>query len=92
MSKNVDLRNLDFNNAGAWPKEWQIGFCVLLGLLILIVLWNFMTSSKGDTLEALEKMMVQKMLVKHAGNITHAAKELGITRTALYRRIEKHGL
>jgi len=44
------------------------------------------------TLEALEKMMVQKALVKHAGNITHAAKELGITRTALYRRIEKHGL
>ncbi|MBF9252754.1 sigma-54-dependent Fis family transcriptional regulator [Pontibacter sp. 172403-2] len=44
------------------------------------------------TLEALEKMMVQKVLVKHAGNITHAAKELGITRTALYRRIEKHGL
>ena len=44
------------------------------------------------TLESLEKMMVQKALVKHAGNITHAAKELGITRTALYRRIEKHGL
>ncbi|WP_242916915.1 sigma-54-dependent transcriptional regulator [Pontibacter liquoris] len=44
------------------------------------------------TLDALEKMMVQKALVKHAGNITHAAKELGITRTALYRRIEKHGL
>ncbi|MFD3001709.1 sigma-54-dependent transcriptional regulator [Pontibacter toksunensis] len=44
------------------------------------------------TLDTLEKMMVQKALVKHAGNITHAAKELGITRTALYRRIEKHGL
>jgi two-component system, NtrC family, response regulator HydG len=44
------------------------------------------------TLEALEKMMVHKALVKHSGNITHAAKELGITRTALYRRIEKHGL
>lgn len=50
-------------------------------------------ATEGDyTLEALEKMMVQKVLVKHAGNITHAAKELGITRTALYRRIEKHGL
>jgi len=49
--------------------------------------------SEGDyTLDALEKMMVQKVLVKHSGNITHAAKELGITRTALYRRIEKHGL
>jgi DNA-binding NtrC family response regulator len=44
------------------------------------------------TLDALEKMMVQKTLSKHAGNITHAARDLGITRTALYRRIEKHGL
>ena len=44
------------------------------------------------TLEDLEKTMVQKVLVKHAVNITHAARELGITRTALYRRIEKHGL
>ncbi|TPE44388.1 sigma-54-dependent transcriptional regulator [Pontibacter mangrovi] len=51
------------------------------------------TIAESDyTLEALEKMMVQKALVKHSGNITHAAKELGITRTALYRRIEKHGL
>ncbi|MFD2514934.1 sigma-54-dependent transcriptional regulator [Pontibacter locisalis] len=49
-------------------------------------------SENEYTLEALEKMMVQKALVKHSGNITHAAKELGITRTALYRRIEKHGL
>ena len=49
-------------------------------------------SADDHTLESLEKMMVQKALVKHAGNITHAAKELGITRTALYRRIEKHGL
>jgi transcriptional regulator with PAS, ATPase and Fis domain len=44
------------------------------------------------TLEVLERMMVEKMLHKHAGNITHAARELGITRTALYRRIEKYGL
>lgn len=54
MKKKMSLKELDFNNAGAWPKEWQIGFCVLLGLLILIVLWNFMTASKGDVLEALE--------------------------------------
>ncbi|CAA9249774.1 MAG: Two-component transcriptional response regulator, LuxR family [uncultured Adhaeribacter sp.] len=48
--------------------------------------------SEDLTLDALEKLMVQKMLAKYAGNITHAARELGITRTALYRRIEKHGL
>lgn len=60
MKKKMSLKELDFNNAGSWPKEWQIGFCVLLGLLILILLWNFMTSSKGDTLEALEREEVTK--------------------------------
>jgi len=54
VKKKMSLKELDFNNAGSWPKEWQIGFCVLLGLLIVILLWNFMTSSKGDALEALE--------------------------------------
>ena len=29
---------------------------------------------------------------KHGGNISHAAQELGLTRTSLYRRMEKHGL
>ena len=31
-------------------------------------------------------------LARHAGNVTYAAQELGITRTSLYRRMEKHGL
>ncbi|WP_210465495.1 sigma-54-dependent transcriptional regulator [Rufibacter roseolus] len=44
------------------------------------------------TLGNVEKTLVQQALLKHNGNITHASKELGITRTALYRRIEKHGL
>jgi transcriptional regulator of acetoin/glycerol metabolism len=29
---------------------------------------------------------------KHGGNISKAAKELGLTRASLYRRIEKYGL
>lgn len=43
-------------------------------------------------LENVERKIVETVLEKHAGNISHAAKELGITRTSLYRRIEKHGL
>lgn len=43
-------------------------------------------------LEDVERKVVEKVLTQHAGNISHAAKELGITRTSLYRRIEKHGL
>ena len=40
----------------------------------------------------LEKLMVQKALQKHHGNVTKAAKELGLTRQALYRRMEKFNL
>ena len=43
-------------------------------------------------LEEMEKMMVQKAIESHKGNISRAAAELGLTRAALYRRIEKFGL
>ncbi|WP_439882619.1 sigma-54-dependent transcriptional regulator [Pontibacter sp. MBLB2868] len=42
-------------------------------------------------LEELEKSTINHVLQKHSGNLTKAAKELGITRTALYRRIGKYG-
>jgi two-component system response regulator HydG len=50
--------------------------------------------AKSDNikLDDLEKTAIKKALVKHGGNISQAAKELGLTRAALYRRIEKHGL
>ena len=43
-------------------------------------------------LEDVEKTIVRKALNKHNGNVTHAAGELGLTRTSLYRRMEKYGL
>ncbi len=43
-------------------------------------------------LEELEKITINRVLEKHAGNLTKASKELGITRTALYRRLGKYGL
>jgi len=43
-------------------------------------------------LEELEKLAVRKALSKHHGNVSHAAEELGLTRAALYRRMEKYGL
>ena len=39
----------------------------------------------------MEKNVIETVLRKHKGNISHAAKELGITRTSLYRRMEKYG-
>ena len=43
-------------------------------------------------LEEIEKNVIQKAINKHSGNISKAAKELGLTRASLYRRLEKHGL
>ncbi len=43
-------------------------------------------------LEEIEKQVIQKALLKFEGNVSKAAKELGLTRTSLYRRMEKHGL
>lgn len=43
-------------------------------------------------LNALEKNAILQVIEKHGGNITKAAKELGLTRTALYRRLNKYNL
>jgi len=43
-------------------------------------------------LEEAEKMLIRKAISKHEGNISKAAKELGLTRTSLYRRMEKYGI
>lgn len=43
-------------------------------------------------LDELEKETVQRALRKHSFNISRAARELGLTRASLYRRMEKHGL
>jgi transcriptional regulator of acetoin/glycerol metabolism len=43
-------------------------------------------------LDQMEKETIHKALKKHGFNISHAAKELGLTRASLYRRMEKHGL
>ena len=43
-------------------------------------------------LDRLERTAIQQALTLHRYNISHAAKALGLTRAALYRRMEKHGL
>ena len=43
-------------------------------------------------LDKVEKIVIRKAIEKHHGNISQAAKELGLTRSALYRRLEKYGL
>ena len=53
-------------------------------------------NTEGGALDAqlslIEKNTILKVIEKHGGNITKAAKELGLTRTALYRRLNKYEL
>ncbi len=48
---------------------------------------------EGDlSLSTVEKNAIMRVIEKHNGNITRAARELGLTRTALYRRLNKYEL
>jgi DNA-binding NtrC family response regulator len=52
------------------------------------------TGSRLDemSLEEVESLLIRKALARHSGNVSHAAEALGLSRGALYRRIEKYGL
>ncbi len=46
----------------------------------------------GLNINEMERSLILKALKKNKGNMTHAARDLGIDRQALYRRLEKYGL
>jgi DNA-binding NtrC family response regulator len=50
------------------------------------------TGAGGQTLDDMERASIEQVLKRNQGNISQAAKELGLTRPSLYRRIEKFGL
>ena len=50
------------------------------------------TEEVNTNLSAVEKNTILKVIEKNNGNISKAAKELGITRTALYRRLSKYDI
>ena len=43
-------------------------------------------------LEEVERVLIQKALRRHGGNVTQAAEALGLSRSALYRRLQRYGL
>ncbi|MFT6867472.1 MAG: DNA-binding NtrC family response regulator [Cyclobacteriaceae bacterium] len=49
-------------------------------------------TNAGLNIENMEKGLILKALEKNKGNMTHAARDLGIDRQALYRRLDKYGL
>ncbi len=44
------------------------------------------------SLEEVERHLIQKTMARFNGNVSQAARALGLTRSALYRRLERHGL
>jgi DNA-binding NtrC family response regulator len=50
-------------------------------------------ASGGDlTLEQAERLFIQKVLARHGGDVRKAAEQLGVSRSALYRRLQQFGL
>nr|WP_293836598.1 sigma-54 dependent transcriptional regulator [uncultured Arsenicibacter sp.] len=50
------------------------------------------TAAESLHIEDMEKQMIQHAMQKYQGNITDVSRELGLSRQALYRRLEKYGL
>jgi len=53
--KKVKISDLDFNNIGNWPRNHKIGFCVLVGLLILLLAYFLSIKGKREELQGLER-------------------------------------
>lgn len=100
-----DPENLDWLEKYPWPgnireMENKIERAVILSdggpisVRDLDVL-DFVPSQKEDNdsgLSGMERNAIERTLAKHAGNVSKTAEELGLSRGALYRRLEKYGI
>lgn len=53
--RKFSIKELDFNNMGAWPQNAKIGLCVIIALLIIGLSWWVLVRDKQATLESLER-------------------------------------
>ena len=53
--KKISLKELDFNNIGSWPQKAKIGFCVIMGLLIVFLAYWLFVRDKREELATLER-------------------------------------
>ena len=44
------------------------------------------------SIEEVEALLIKKSMARHGGNVSHAATALGLSRSALYRRMQRYGL
>lgn len=90
----------------SWPGnirelEHTIERAVLLATADMVRATDLALSDRGAstvqrleelTLNEAERTLIQKALARYDGNVSHAAKALGLSRSALYRRMSAHGL
>jgi two-component system, NtrC family, response regulator HydG len=107
-SKRINTGTLKRLQKHDWPgniRELQhaVERAVILSESNILEPHDFFMEEGGDknnhdftpdnmNLGEVEKILIRKVIDKHGGNISRAAKELGLTRASLYRRIEKHGI
>lgn len=83
--------------AEAWPQNVR-ELRAALERVVIMGEWQFFANnaanqtSEPQTLRDTEKSLVEAALRRHSFNVTQAAKELGLTRPALYRRMARYGL
>jgi DNA-binding NtrC family response regulator len=54
--------------------------------------WSSPVRLEDMSLDEVERHLIQRTLNRHGGNVSHAARALGLSRSAMYRRLQKHGL
>lgn len=87
LSESVELTSADFQLTSASNSA-----STTTNTLSAVVEPADSATSSELNLEKIEKMTIEKALKTHRYNISHTAKALGLTRAALYRRMEKYGL
>lgn len=83
--------------AETWPQNVR-ELRAALERVVIMGEWQLSASKAANqtseplTLRDTEKSLVEAALRRHSFNVTQAAKELGLTRPALYRRMARYGL
>lgn len=101
----VDTRTLERLGGYQWPGNVRelvhaVERAVIMTEDGVLRLGDFVVHDKprasgtgGDlSLESIEKQTIAQAIAKHDGNLSRAAKELGLGRSTLYRKMAKHGI
>jgi len=89
---NVRELQYSIERAVIMADDYMLKFDDLIFSVLESSIANDLVNNEDIQLSTLEKNAILKVIEKHNGNITRAAKELGLTRTALYRRLSKYDI